>query len=68
MPRDTALQAQGRMRRRSLQALAALLLPSTAIAAQRQPESSSPTQYAQVVPGYVLRFPYDEGSHPQFRI
>lgn len=68
MARDTALQAHGRMRRRSLRALAALLLPSTAIAAQRQPESSSPTQYAQVVPGYVLRFPYDEGSHPLFRI
>lgn len=73
MTRDTALQAHKRMRRRSLRALAALLLPSRAIAAQRQSESGAPpalthTPYAQVVPGYVLRFPHDEGSHPNFRI
>ena len=24
--------------------------------------------YAKVVPGYTMRFPYDEGSHPDFRI
>ena len=26
------------------------------------------TPFAKVVPGYRLRFPYDEGSHPDFRI
>jgi len=25
------------------------------------------TQFAKVIPGYTLRFPYDEGSHPEFR-
>ncbi|MES2562061.1 MAG: carotenoid 1,2-hydratase, partial [Pseudomonadota bacterium] len=68
MRRYTALQAHGQMRRRSLQALAALLIPSRAIATERQSESNAPTPYAQIVPGYVLRFPHDEGSHPHFRI
>ncbi|MEN3355189.1 MAG: hypothetical protein V7640_3347, partial [Betaproteobacteria bacterium] len=31
------------------------------------PDASRLTQYAQVVPGYRLRFPQDEGSHPAFR-
>ncbi|MDH3439098.1 MAG: carotenoid 1,2-hydratase [Betaproteobacteria bacterium] len=30
--------------------------------------SSPVTPFAQVVPGYTLRFPHDEGSHPDFRI
>ncbi|OGA40145.1 MAG: hydrolase [Betaproteobacteria bacterium RIFCSPLOWO2_12_FULL_62_13] len=30
--------------------------------------ASSVTQFAPVVPGYVIRFPHDEGSHPDFRL
>jgi predicted secreted hydrolase len=30
-------------------------------------DSSVVTHYAQVLPGYHIRFPEDEGSHPQFR-
>ena len=36
----------------------------------RQPPTDAPsrdTGYAPVVPGYRIRFPQDEGSHPQFR-
>lgn len=29
--------------------------------------AESHDEFAPVVPGYVLRFPFDEGSHPQFR-
>jgi predicted secreted hydrolase len=32
------------------------------------PHASRPTQYVQVIPGYRLRFPHDEGSHPPFRM
>jgi predicted secreted hydrolase len=35
--------------------------------AQRNPETTSVAPFAPVVPGYVLRFPHDEGSHPEFR-
>lgn len=35
--------------------------------AQREPEATSDASFAPVVPGYVLRFPHDEGSHPEFR-
>ena len=47
-------------RRRILQAGLGLIA-WRASAAQQQPD------FAPVVPGYVLRFPQDEGSHPQFR-
>src|SRR5688500_1130889 len=29
--------------------------------------NAAPTRYASVVPGYRIRFPEDEGSHPDFR-
>ncbi len=32
------------------------------------PHQSPVAPFAQVVPGYRLRFPHDEGSHPDFRI
>jgi predicted secreted hydrolase len=32
------------------------------------PQESALAQFAEVVPGYVMRFPHDEGSHPAFRI
>ena len=35
--------------------------------AQAIGNQSPVTQFAKVIPGYVLRFPYDEGSHPEFR-
>jgi len=52
-------------RRKALTWLAGLLaLPSTAAPANGQ----SNTAFAPVVPGYRMRFPRDEGSHPDFRI
>jgi predicted secreted hydrolase len=48
------------MKRRDLLKAAPLLwLPRVA--------DGEETGFAPVVPGYALRFPYDEGSHPQFR-
>jgi predicted secreted hydrolase len=47
------------------------LLASTLVApkslAQIAGDRSPVTTFAPVVPGYMLRFPYDEGSHPDFR-
>jgi predicted secreted hydrolase len=63
---------QGRMnrlfnKRRTLAWLAGLLV-APASRAQRATEAAAPAaQFAPVVPGYVLRFPQDEGSHPEFR-
>ena len=60
-------------RRRALRALAALLAPIPAIAADSSgskrlaPLVLARSKYAQVVPGQPLRFPADEGSHPAFR-
>jgi predicted secreted hydrolase len=54
-------------RRRVLAALGGLLAaPAAASPVTRH--SSLVTPFAKVVPGYKLRFPYDEGSHPDFRI
>lgn len=41
-------------------------MPATA--AQITDHRSPITPFAKVVPGYRLRFPHDEGSHPDFRI
>jgi predicted secreted hydrolase len=49
----------------------AWLAASLATPALGQPvgrQSSVITPFAQVVPGYRLRFPQDEGSHPEFRL
>lgn len=56
--------------RRRLLALAALpLVPKCLFAQQRRAsqEARADRGYAAVVPGYRLRFPHDEGSHPAFR-
>jgi predicted secreted hydrolase len=54
--------------------LAGLLTAPKALA-QVTPDQSRPishavpvTQFRPVVPGYRMRFPHDEGSHPEFRI
>jgi predicted secreted hydrolase len=59
-------------RRRSLAWLAAALLSPKALAqATSTPTTHHPspvTPYAKVVPGYKMRFPEDEGAHPDFRL
>lgn len=53
-------------RRLTLTLLGGLLIAPKAfaqVAAHRLPLTS----FAPVVPGYTLRFPHDEGSHPEFR-
>jgi predicted secreted hydrolase len=40
-------------------------MPQSARATSHQPPA---TPFAKVVPGYRMRFPHDEGSHPDFRI
>jgi predicted secreted hydrolase len=57
---------QVHIKRRTLAWLAGLTIAPIA-RAQRGPETASPASFAPVVPGYVLRFPDDEGSHPEFR-
>lgn len=53
-------------RRRLMMSLgAALLAPRAAAQGAGQPDISS---FAPVVPGYAIRFPHDEGSHPAFRL
>jgi predicted secreted hydrolase len=44
-----------------------LLVPSRGFAADAKTQTLTQTPYAQVVPGRPLRFPHDEGSHPEFR-
>jgi predicted secreted hydrolase len=54
-------------RRRLLAALAgSLAVPALAQPISRQ--SSVVTPFAKVVPGYRIRFPEDEGAHPDFRL
>ncbi|MFN7085292.1 MAG: lipocalin-like domain-containing protein [Burkholderiales bacterium] len=53
-------------RRRTLAWLTALLAAPRAWG-QLTAHASRLTQFAPVVPGYPLRFPHDEGSHPDFR-
>jgi predicted secreted hydrolase len=53
-------------RRRVLALLAGVLVAPKSPA--QVPNPASPmAPFAPVVPGYALRFPYDEGSHPDFR-
>ena len=49
------------MRRRALLRAGLGMIALPALAADRD------SGFAPVVPGYVMRFPQDEGSHPQFR-
>jgi predicted secreted hydrolase len=54
-------------RRKALAWLGGLLaMPSAAAAATSHRAPITP--FAPVVPGYAVRFPHDEGSHPDFRI
>lgn len=53
-------------RRRMLAWLASLLAAPRAFG-QLTARDSRSAQFAPVVPGYPLRFPRDEGSHPEFR-
>jgi len=59
-------------RRRSLSLIAGILLsPKVLGQTSSGPitrHSSLITPYAKVVPGYRIRFPHDEGSHPDFRV
>ena len=53
-------------RRRLLAALGGLfVIPRAWTQTASRPSSTTP--FARVVPGYALRFPHDEGSHPEFR-
>jgi len=54
-------------RRRVLTLLGGLLVAPKAFA-QAGSHDSQPKPFASVVPGYSLRFPLDEGSHPDFRL
>lgn len=58
------------MRRRLLALAAVTLAPKSLFALERRESGAggADRDYAAVVPGYRLRFPYDEGSHPGFRI
>ena len=53
-------------RRRALALLGGLLVTPKALA-QVVGRQSTTAPFAPVVPGYGLRFPHDEGSHPGFR-
>jgi predicted secreted hydrolase len=53
-------------RRRALALLGGMLVTSKTLA-QVIKQQSPTTSFAPVVPGYSLRFPQDEGSHPGFR-
>ena len=55
-----------RARRRALALLGGLLVTPRAWA-QAASGQSPATPFAPVVPDYTLRFPHDEGSHPEFR-
>jgi predicted secreted hydrolase len=57
----------GRSRRRLLAGLGMMLIaPNAATQAGSRASTSKP--FAPVVPGMALRFPGDEGSHPDFRV
>jgi predicted secreted hydrolase len=61
-------------RRRALAWLTGLLIAPDALAQvagstpRAAPRPSPVTPFAPVVPGYRMRFPHDEGSHPEFRL
>ena len=54
--------------RRRVLAWLAGLLAAPATAAPVTGHRSPVTPFAKVVPGYKMRFPHDEGSHPDFRL
>ncbi|MGQ0749480.1 MAG: lipocalin-like domain-containing protein [Betaproteobacteria bacterium] len=53
-------------RRRLMMSLGAALLAPRAAAPSAGPSATA--SFAPVVPGYRMRFPHDEGSHPTFRL
>lgn len=55
------------MRRRVLAWLAGALCAPSALA-QVTSHKLLVTPFSKVIPGYQMRFPRDEGSHPNFRI
>jgi predicted secreted hydrolase len=61
-------------RRHALAWLTGLLIAPDALAQaagsspRAAPRPSPVTPFAPVVPGYRMRFPHDEGSHPEFRL
>jgi predicted secreted hydrolase len=62
--RDSASTARERRRRLLKWLPLSLLWPASTRSAERVAPLA---QYPPVVPGYRLRFPHDEGSHPAFR-
>jgi predicted secreted hydrolase len=54
-------------RRRALFWIASALCAPESVARAASSESQT-TSFAQVLPGYRIEFPRDEGSHPEFRI
>ena len=76
--RDSTKPLLARRRRLLAWIAGALAAPNaTSLVARREPpdtplrgtsEEARVTQFAPVVPGYVMRFPRDDGSHPDFRI
>jgi len=57
----------GNSRRRALLWLTGALCAPASLARETSNEQRV-TPFAKVVPGYRLRFPHDEGSHPDFRL
>ena len=64
--RDAKKAAPTLSRRRTLALLGGMLVMPKISAQTTRHQSPAPT-FAPVVPGYSLRFPHDEGSHPDFR-
>lgn len=56
------------IRRRRLLAALGAALTSPRLLARSATELLGPEPFAEVRPGYRLRFPYDHGSHPAFRL
>jgi predicted secreted hydrolase len=54
-------------KRRALLLLGGALCAPSALAQETRNEQRA-TSFARVVPGYRMRFPHDEGAHPEFRI
>jgi predicted secreted hydrolase len=64
---DSDLKSGGISRRRALLWIGSALYAPEGLARVTSNESRV-TSFAQVVPGYRVQFPRDEGSHPDFRI
>jgi predicted secreted hydrolase len=63
----TRAKARGISRRRALQWLGGTIA-APSILAQETRNERRVTPFAPVAPGYRMRFPQDEGSHPEFRL